>query len=216
MVTRGLLVRLDARVGQAKAVEEFLVSALPLVNNEPATTAWFAIRFGRSDYGIFDVFPDDAGLAAHLAGPVAQALMERAEVLFDTPPLIRKLEILAEKLPGATTTVDLVTKGLVLTFRPTSGHEKQVEDFLRSAKPLVQDEPKTTAWFAMRTDEGEYGIFDVFPDNAGRFAHLAGHVPRELAKHALTLLGGFPDMTMIDVLATKLPGASASVTRAAA
>jgi quinol monooxygenase YgiN len=216
MVTRGLLVRLDARSGQSKAVEDFLVSALPLVNNEPATTAWFAVRFGRSDYGIFDVFPDDAGLAAHLAGPVAKALMERADTLFDTPPLIRKLDILSEKLPGATTTVDLVTKGLLLTFKPKSGHETQVEEFLRSAQPLVQDEPKTTAWFAIRTDDGEYGIFDVFPDNAGRFAHLAGHVPRELAKHALTLLGGFPDMTMIDVLATKLPGASASVTLAAA
>jgi quinol monooxygenase YgiN len=216
MVTRGLLVRLDARSGQSKAVEDFLVSALPMVNDEPATTAWFAVRFGRSDYGIVDVFPDDAGLAAHLAGPVATALMERAEALLDQPPSIRKFDILAEKVPGPTTTVDLVTKGLVLTFRPKSGHEKQVEEFLRGAKPMVQDEPRTTAWFAIRTDAGEYGIVDFFPDNAGRFAHLAGHVPRELAKHALTLLGGFPDMHMIDVLATKLPGASASVTRAAA
>ena len=66
------------------------------------------------------------------------------------------------------------------------------------------DEPKTTAWFAIRTEDGEYGIFDVFPDNGGRFAHLAGHVPRELAKHALTLLGSMPEMEMLSVEAEKL------------
>ena len=69
---------------------------------------------------------------------------------------------------------------------------------------LVGDEPKTTAWFAIQTDEGEFGIFDVFPDNGGRFAHLVGHVPRELAKHALTLLGSMPDMELLSVEAEKL------------
>jgi hypothetical protein len=189
---------------------------LPLVNEEPATTAWFAIRFGRSEYGIFDVFPDEAGLAAHLSGKVAKALMERSGELCDGPPRIEKLDILSEKLPGAATVVDLVTKGLLLTFKPKSGNERAVEDFLRSAQPLVMDEARTAAWFALRTPAGEYGIFDVFPDNAGRFAHLSGHVPRELAKHALTLLGGFPDIDMLDVLAAKVPGMSVSVTRAAA
>jgi hypothetical protein len=30
---------------------------------------------------------------------------------------------------------------------------------------------------------------------------MTGHVPRELAKHALTLLGGMPDMHLLDVVA---------------
>jgi hypothetical protein len=68
----------------------------------------------------------------------------------------------------------------------------------------VQDEPKTSAWFAVHLDDGDYGIFDTFPDNGGRFAHLTGHVPRELAKHALTLLGSVPDMDMLNILAEKL------------
>lgn len=52
--------------------------------------------------------------------------------------------------------------------------------------------------------QAEYGIFDVFPDGGGRFAHLTGHVPRELAKHALSLLGSVPDPDLPSVLASKL------------
>lgn len=203
MVTRGLLVRLDVKHGKDAEVEEFLRSALPLVRAEPATTAWFAIRFGRGEYGIFDVFPDDAGRDAHLGGPVAAALMSRAGELFDQPPRIQKLDVLASKLP-ATPPAEPDTKAVLLTFRAKTDHTGDVEQFLRDALPLVEAEPKTTAWFAIHLDDGHYGIFDVFPDNGGRFAHLTGHVPRELAKHALTLLGSVPDPELPGVLAEKL------------
>jgi quinol monooxygenase YgiN len=205
MVTRGLLVRLEAKPGNDTRVEEFLQSALPLVHQEPATTAWFAIRFGRSEYGIIDFFPDDAGRDAHLNGPVAAALMAHADELLASPPNIQKLDVLASKLPPAPPS-DVDRKGLLLTFKPHDGHTAQVEEFLRGALPLVQDEPATTAWFAIHLDDGEYGIFDVFPDNGGRLAHLTGQVPRELAKHALSLLGGVPDMDMLNVLAEKVGG----------
>jgi quinol monooxygenase YgiN len=203
MVNRGLLVRLEAKPGKEAEVEEFLRSALPLVQQEAGTTAWFAVRFGRGEYGIFDVFPDDEQRDAHLRGPVAEALKQSAAELLAKPPQIRKLVVLADKLPPGTAGVR-DTKGLLLTFKPRAGRESEVEKFLRDAQPLVMDEPKTTAWFAIRTEDGEYGIFDVFPDNGGRFAHLAGHVPRELAKHALTLLGSMPEMEMLSVEAEKL------------
>lgn len=203
MISRGLLVRLEARSGKEADVEAFLLSALPLVQREPGTTAWFAVRFGRGEYGIFDVFPDDEARDAHLAGPVAQALMERADELFAEAPRIQKLVVLANKMPTAAIP-EPDTKGILLTFRAKFGHEADVEQFLRDAQPIVMDEPKTTAWFAIQTDEGEYGIFDVFPDNGGRFAHLTGGVPRELAKHALTLLGSVPDLEMLNVQVEKL------------
>jgi quinol monooxygenase YgiN len=203
MVNRGLLVRLEAKPGKEAEVEEFLRSALPLVQQEAGTTAWFAVRFGRGEYGIFDVFPDDEQRDAHLRGPVAEALKQSAAELLAKPPQIQKLVVLADKLPPGTAGVR-DTKGLLLTFKPRAGRESEVEKFLRDAQPLVMDEPKTTAWFAIRTEDGEYGIFDVFPDNGGRFAHLAGHVPRELAKHALTLLGSMPEMEMLSVEAEKL------------
>ena len=203
MITHGLLVRLEAKPGQDSAVEDFLRSSLPLVQKEAGTTAWFAVRFGRGEYGIFDVFPGDAEREAHLAGPVAQALQTRSEQLFSRAPRIQKLTVLANKLPAGSVP-EQDTKGLLLTFKAKAGHEQEVEAFLRDAEHLVKEEPKTTAWFAIHTDEGEFGIFDVFPDNGGRFAHLAGHVPRELAKHALTLLGSMPDMEMLSVEAEKL------------
>lgn len=100
MVTKGLLVQLEAKPGQEAAVEEFLNGGLALVEAEPATIAWFAIRMGPSTYGIFDVFPDDAGRQAHLSGKVAEALMQRAGELFSSPPDIQQLDVLASKLPG--------------------------------------------------------------------------------------------------------------------
>ncbi len=100
MVTVGLLVRLEAKPGKEAEVESFLRSAQAIVEQEPATTAWFAVRFGPSTFAIFDVFPDDAGRQAHLAGQVAAALMEKAPDLFASPPSIEKIDILADKLPA--------------------------------------------------------------------------------------------------------------------
>lgn len=99
MVKVALFVRLEAKPGKEQAVERFLAGALPLVNEEPATTAWFAIRMGPSTYGIFDAFPDEAGRSAHLSGKVAAALMEQADELLAKPPSIEQVDLLAAKLP---------------------------------------------------------------------------------------------------------------------
>jgi quinol monooxygenase YgiN len=99
MVKTALLVRLEAKTGKETDVESFLRSGLPIVQEEPATIAWFAIRLGPSTYGIFDAFPDDAGRQAHLSGRVAAALSARATELFAQPPSIEKVDVLAAKLP---------------------------------------------------------------------------------------------------------------------
>ncbi|CAI8778951.1 Antibiotic biosynthesis monooxygenase [Pseudomonas sp. IT-347P] len=100
MVKVALLVRLEAKPGKEKEVERFLLSGLPLVEEEPATTAWFGIRLGPSTFGIFDAFPDEAGRQAHLSGKVAAALMANAAELFAEAPSIEKVDVLAAKLPG--------------------------------------------------------------------------------------------------------------------
>lgn len=99
MVTVALFVRLEAKPGKEAEVESFLRSGLAIVEEEPATTAWFALRIGPTTFGIFDAFPDDAGRQAHLAGKVAAALMEKASELFSQPPNIEKIDVLAAKLP---------------------------------------------------------------------------------------------------------------------
>ena len=98
MVTVGLLVRLEAKPGKESEVESFLKSGLALVEEEPETTAWFAIRMGQSTLGIFDAFPDESGRKAHLNGKVAAALMAKASDLLAQPPVIEKVDVLAVKL----------------------------------------------------------------------------------------------------------------------
>ena len=203
MITRGLLVHLEAKPGKDADVEAFLQSGLALVRQEPATAAWFAVRFGRSEYGIVDVFPDDAGRDAHLTGAVAKALFAQADALLATPPRVQKFDVLAHKLPAQPPQIP-DEKGLLLTFKAKEGHESTVEQFLRDARALVDDEPGTTAWFAIHLDDGHYGIFDVFPGQHARLAHLTGHVARGLVAHALELLGSLPDPALPNVLAEKL------------
>ena len=98
MVKVALWVRLEAKPGKEQELSDFLAGALPLAEDEPATTAWFAIRLGASTFGIFDVFPDEAGRDAHLSGPIAAALMANASELLAKPPVIEKLDVLAAKL----------------------------------------------------------------------------------------------------------------------
>jgi quinol monooxygenase YgiN len=100
MVKFALYVRLEARPGKEPELEKFLQNGLALVQEEPGTIAWFAIRLGPSSFGIFDAFPDEAGRQAHLAGRVAAALMAKAAELLTETPSIEKLEVLAAKLPG--------------------------------------------------------------------------------------------------------------------
>jgi len=99
MVKTALYVHLEAKPGKEAEVQKFLEGGLALVNQEPATTAWFGIKMGPSTFGIFDAFPDEAGRNAHLNGQVAAALMAKAGELFATPPKIEKIDILAAKLP---------------------------------------------------------------------------------------------------------------------
>ena len=99
MLSRGLFVRLEAKPGKESEVESFLKSGLAVVQDEPDTTAWFAIRMGQSTFGIFDAFPDESGRKAHLTGKVAAALMAKASDLLTQPPVIERVDVLATKLP---------------------------------------------------------------------------------------------------------------------
>ena len=99
MVKTALFVRLEAKPGKEADVESFLRGGLAVVEEEPATVAWFGIRLGPTTFGIFDAFPDEAGRQAHLSGKVAAALMAKAPELLAKPPVIEKVDVLAAKLP---------------------------------------------------------------------------------------------------------------------
>jgi quinol monooxygenase YgiN len=92
----GLFVRLQAKPGKTEQVEQFLRDVLPLVQAEPGTTAWFAIRLGQT-FAIFDVFSDEAAREAHLSGKVAAALKEKTGQLLEAEHVIEKVDVLAAK-----------------------------------------------------------------------------------------------------------------------
>ncbi|HEY8402175.1 MAG TPA: antibiotic biosynthesis monooxygenase [Cytophagaceae bacterium] len=98
-VKLALLVTLEAKPGKEAEVEAFLRNGLPIVLNEKQTITWYALRIGKSTYGIFDTFYDEEGRNLHLSGKVAEALMAKAPELFSTAPDIKKVEILTSKLP---------------------------------------------------------------------------------------------------------------------
>ncbi|WP_025042170.1 putative quinol monooxygenase [Nitrosospira briensis] len=98
MVKVALFVRLQAKPGKEATVASFLESALALANQETTTPVWFALRLGQSTFGIFDAFADETGRSAHLAGPIAAALMANAAELLSEPPQIEHVDVLAAKL----------------------------------------------------------------------------------------------------------------------
>ena len=101
MTAVALVVKLTAKQGTEDEVAQFLAGAVDLANQEPGTTAWFALRTDNSTCWIVDAFPSDTERQAHLDGPIAAALMENADRLLSAPPEILKADVLADKLPGA-------------------------------------------------------------------------------------------------------------------
>ena len=101
----------------------------------------------------------------------------------------------------------MVSKGLIARLEAGVGKEDELARFLLDALPLAEEEPETVAWFAVRLSTSSFAIVDVFPDEAGRRAHLEGAVAAALVGKAGELLSQPPEIQPVDVLAAKLPSA---------
>ena len=99
-----------------------------------------------------------------------------------------------------------VNVALYVALEAKPGKEEAVAEFLRQGKALVEAEPAAIAWFGVRLGPSTFAIFDAFPDEAGRQAHLAGKVAAALMTKAGDLLAQPPTIRKADVLASKLPG----------
>ena len=97
-VHKALLARLEAKPGKEAAVNDLLIGAVALANQEARTKVWFALKLGPSTFGVFDAFADEDGRQAHLNGPIAQALMANAPELLSKPPQIDPVDVLGAKL----------------------------------------------------------------------------------------------------------------------
>lgn len=92
---------------------------------------------------------------------------------------------------------------LLALLRPKPGKERMLEEFLISARSVVLAEAGTTSWYAVKLDDGQFGIFDTFPDQSGRDAHLRGEVARQLMAKAAELLAEPPVIRKLEILASK-------------
>jgi quinol monooxygenase YgiN len=102
--------------------------------------------------------------------------------------------------------IGMTTKALFVRLEAKPGKENEVAKFLRDGQGLVAQEPATTAWFGLRLGQTSFAIFDAFPDDAGRDAHLSGNVAKALMEKAPELLAEPPKIEKADVLADMLPG----------
>ena len=99
-----------------------------------------------------------------------------------------------------------VVKALFVRLLAQDGKANEVEAFLRSGLAAVMDEPDTTSWYAVRFGDRDFAIFDTFPSDEGRLAHLAGNVGRALVARTPELLEGTPKIEHAQVLAFKVLG----------
>lgn len=104
-----------------------------------------------------------------------------------------------------------VAKALFVRLVAQHGKGNEVETFLRDGLAAVMEEPDTTTWYAVRFGDLDFAIFDTFPSDEGRAAHLAGKVGSALVTRTPELLEGVPRIEHADVLAYKLPGDSGQV-----
>jgi quinol monooxygenase YgiN len=97
----------------------------------------------------------------------------------------------------------MIKVGILLKVEAKAGKEQDVADFLKGALTFVEQEPETVNWYSFKVNENTFGIFDTFPSEDGRKAHLAGKVAEELMKHAPDLLASSPVIEFVDILASK-------------
>jgi quinol monooxygenase YgiN len=94
--------------------------------------------------------------------------------------------------------------GLLATLQARPGKEAEVEQFLRSAGPLVDAETGTTSWFAFKVAPATFGIFDTFADEDGRSAHVNGEIAKALFGRAEELFVAPPDVKPVDIITERL------------
>lgn len=89
--------RIEAKPDRAEEVATLLTGALPLAEAEPGTVDWYAARTSPTTFWIFDTFRTEDARQAHINGPIAAALLAKADELLASPPEILAADVLASK-----------------------------------------------------------------------------------------------------------------------
>ncbi|KFK85222.1 antibiotic biosynthesis monooxygenase [Streptomyces sp. JS01] len=97
-----------------------------------------------------------------------------------------------------------VSKAVLVRLQALPGKEDDVRNFLNKGLSIVEGEPGTVRWFGIQFGPSSFGIFDAFPDDDGRQAHLSGAVAQALGERTGELFEE-PTIELIDVVAEKQP-----------
>ncbi|MEM9203934.1 MAG: antibiotic biosynthesis monooxygenase [Actinomycetota bacterium] len=92
----------------------------------------------------------------------------------------------------------------VAKITAADGAADELATLMAGAVELANDEAGTIVWFAARTDENTFWVFDAFADTEARDAHANGQIVAALMANE-HLLGAAPEILPADVLAQKLP-----------
>lgn len=207
-------IEMNAAENQTDAFAQFLTGAAPLVNDtEPGTKLWFALQGPDDTLAIFDIFDDEAARNAHFSGVVAGALNKNADKLVKggwDDGIVARIDnsvLLSEKAP-----VDIysATTATYIKLKAAPGKADALAELLSAAGSIVAEtEPKTLYWAALRIDDENFAIYDIFADNSGRDDHFAGKVAGMLKEASSELVeGGWNDgvvanVNNFDILAIK-------------
>jgi quinol monooxygenase YgiN len=92
---------------------------------------------------------------------------------------------------------------MLVTFKAALDKAEEFAALLTDAVKLAADDDETRIWCALRYSQTEFGIFEVFADEAARDAHLAGTAAADMGQKMAAFLAEQPTAISVEVLAAK-------------
>jgi short-subunit dehydrogenase/quinol monooxygenase YgiN len=96
-----------------------------------------------------------------------------------------------------------VAKALHIHLEARPGQEDAVADLLTDILACVGREPRTGPWYGVRYTRTTFGIFEAFPDDEARQAHLGGRGAALLMERSNDLLARPARIDKLDILVSK-------------
>lgn len=96
---KAFYIHIEALPGKEEEVVVMLKDIFACVLGEPATGPWYGVRYSKTTFGIFEVFPDIAGRDAHVAGGGGDIFrdLERMNDILAAPAHVYRLDVLLNK-----------------------------------------------------------------------------------------------------------------------
>ena len=192
----GTFIPFQAAKGMEDDVAALLMIAADQVHNtEPGTLQWLALQEDDSRFAIADFFPDSKARERHFAGDVAGGLKDAAEEAIKggwQEGIMTHVEngrVIASNIRSAHPLPARIAVRIVLQAK--HGQEENLARVLASAALVVNDtEPNTLLWYAIRINPSRFAIFDVFPNEEAKSAHLSGKVAAALKSKSKEMVEG--------------------------